>query len=418
MEIRKLLPYQNIHYWLCALVAFLIPFYDIIVSYAMALLIVNWLVGIASVNGVKTTFKNPFFILIMILYLFYFFSDLRSLTPDGRFDLIEKTSLLIFPVILFSSFSFSRKQVVTIINTFVIGCFFACFIALIHAVILYFYYHQFAFYYIPLATFHHPGYLAMYVDMSIAGILYNLFYENIKSSQVKKGIVIIQLLFFTLFLALLTSKMGSICYVIIIIITCLIQLIRRQNIIKAIGYTIGLLSFFLIASQFLVLKDYNRFSHAETVIENQQLAPSSVESTNVRVFVWRSAVEVIKRNVLLGVGVGNTEDSLMRQYEKSKVTGAWSEHLNAHNQFLQTTIALGIFGGLIFLINIFYPALFCFKYSNYIYIIFLMIFFMNCLTESVLESQAGIVFYGFFSALLAKNITVFKREDTINTAAQ
>jgi hypothetical protein len=36
--------------------------------------------------------------------------------------------------------------------------------------------------------------------------------------------------------------------------------------------------------------------------------------------------------------------------------------------------------------------------------LFILIVFFNCLTESILETQAGVVFFGFFNSLLFYNM--------------
>ncbi len=384
--------------------------------YAIGLLIFNWVIGIASLKGIKAALKNPFFIIAVVFYFLYLISDLYSFSVDASFDLREKVSLFIFPVIIFSSFRLSKEQVVTIVKSLCYGCFFACIIALIHAFILYFQYHQFAFYYSPLATFHHPGYLAMYIDLSVAVLIYSLFFNAKGLSRFKTSFIIFQLIFFTIFLALLISKMGIICYCVILIVTAFYLFKRKQKIKMGFMIITGLAIILFLSSDFLVTRDYKRFIAVENSIEQHQLNASSVESTNVRVFVWSSACKVIKRNIFAGVGTGHVEDSLMAQYKNDKVTGAFKEHLNAHNQFLQTTLALGILGGLLLLFNLIYPSVFAIKNDNYLYLVFLIIIFMNCLTESVLESQAGVVFYGFINALFAANITSFKPEKNIETS--
>jgi O-antigen ligase len=415
MHIRKILPYQAIHYWLCILIAFVIPFYNIIVAYVIAILVINWVVGIVSFSHLKRIYKIFYFWNSIIFYFFYFFSDLHSLVPDAKFDLGAKISLLIFPVVFFMSGGLSRNQVMNILKSLTLGCFLACVIALIHAIIIYVWHHQIAFYYAPLATFHHPGYFAMYIDMSVAILIYSLFFTDDELTPGKKAFIIFQLIFFTIFLALLTSKMGIICYSVILIITLFYLFKTKQNIKKGLSITAILALIFILSSKFLVINNFKRFVAAENYIEQHQFDASSVESTSVRVFVWRSACEVIKRNFFTGLGTGNAKDSLMKQYKNDNVTGAFREHLNAHNQFLQTTLALGILGGLLLLFNLIYPSVFAVN-NNYLYLIFLIIIFMNCLTESILESQAGVVYYGFFNALFAANVTVFKPENNSETA--
>ena len=74
--------------------------------------------------------------------------------------------------------------------------------------------------------------------------------------------------------------------------------------------------------------------------------------------------------------------------------------LNAHDQYLQTYIALGIFGTLLLIINLLVPGWFAIRRIHFIYFSFLAVFAFNILFESMLEVQAGVIYYGFFNALL------------------
>ena len=80
--------------------------------------------------------------------------------------------------------------------------------------------------------------------------------------------------------------------------------------------------------------------------------------------------------------------------------GALEHKLNAHNEFYQVFISIGIIGFIIFVITLLAPLSLAFKINNFIYIIFLFIIVFNFLPESMLETQAGVMFYSFFNSLL------------------
>ena len=63
---------------------------------------------------------------------------------------------------------------------------------------------------------------------------------------------------------------------------------------------------------------------------------------------------IIKKNFIFGVGTGDTQDSLNNRYLLNGYTDSFKHKLNAHNQYLETFIAIGLIGfsGLISLLII------------------------------------------------------------------
>ena len=123
------------------------------------------------------------------------------------------------------------------------------------------------------------------------------------------------------------------------------------------------------------------------------------EGTSNRIVVWKTSVELIKENPVFGVGTGDVKDVLISRYKKNKITYAYIYKLNAHCQYLQTFVATGAVGFLILILCLFVPAIIAIKNRNIIYLLFLIIFSFNMLVESMLEVQAGVVFYAFFNSL-------------------
>jgi len=81
-------------------------------------------------------------------------------------------------------------------------------------------------------------------------------------------------------------------------------------------------------------------------------------------------------------------------------TGLVRERFNPHNQFIQTAVALGIMGLLPFLLWMFIPLVLAIRRRDLLLILFLFLFFMNALPESLIERQAGVVFTVFFLSVL------------------
>jgi O-antigen ligase len=71
--------------------------------------------------------------------------------------------------------------------------------------------------------------------------------------------------------------------------------------------------------------------------------------------------------------------------------GVVKEELNSHNQFLNTAVQLGILG-LVVLVFIFISSYYHSERSIS-HVLILMVFLLNFLVESFLETQAGIVLF-------------------------
>ena len=111
-------------------------------------------------------------------------------------------------------------------------------------------------------------------------------------------------------------------------------------------------------------------------------------------------MEIISKHVIFGVGTGDVKDALMESYKEHQDVKILSQKLNAHNQYLQTFISLGIFGLILLLYMLFFPAIRAFRQKDFLFMIFLAIFAVNIMVESMLENQAGVIFYALFNALL------------------
>jgi O-antigen ligase len=121
----------------------------------------------------------------------------------------------------------------------------------------------------------------------------------------------------------------------------------------------------------------------------------------IRLTIWRCSWDIIKTHWLLGVGTGDVQAALQQAYENRKFYFASRYNTyNAHNQYIQTTIAYGLVGLSIFVTAVFAPVFLCYQQKrNTFYLIFLLCFAFVCVTESILELNKGIIWYSFFNSL-------------------
>lgn len=119
---------------------------------------------------------------------------------------------------------------------------------------------------------------------------------------------------------------------------------------------------------------------------------------NVRQQVWHAALFDIRLAPLAGVGIGDTRNVLDARYAALGYEEPLQDHLNAHNQYLQTALALGIPGVLLLAWILAGPLLYK---PEPALILFLAMISLSFLTESMLETMRGTLFFSFFYSFLS-----------------
>ncbi|MBP8042469.1 MAG: hypothetical protein KAZ36_11230, partial [Bacteroidales bacterium] len=97
---------------------------------------------------------------------------------------------------------------------------------------------------------------------------------------------------------------------------------------------------------------------------------------------------------------GDSKDELMEKYQEKQMEEAMKARLNVHNQYLETTIQLGMLG-LLSLLFIFTSA-FC-RAAKRRDIKLALVLFVNALFflfESVLNTQTGVYYFVFVISVL------------------
>lgn len=171
---------------------------------------------------------------------------------------------------------------------------------------------------------------------------------------------------------------------------------------KMIYTTILFLTYILviILGVMSIPSSINRLTPAFDVVRSEQRDINMEDGTVQRIEIWKSSLELFKSNVLLGVGTGDVKDELLNKYDEKGMTFAKSFRLNAHNQYLQTAVALGLVGLISLLIMFIIPIIYSVKNKNYLYLCFLILVGFSIIVESMFENQAGVLFFTFFNSIL------------------
>ena len=391
--------HKNLYFILCALFALFLPLYKNIVPVFFVLLFVNWLFE-SNVSEKLLFLKSKYLLLFVSFYLLYLVGMLWTENASfGWLDLTEKLSILIFPLIAPRlEANLDKEKLSKILIAFVTGCFIATLVCITHACYMWFNYSENYFYYTKLSVILHPTYFSMYLLFAITVLLWK-FILTIKNKKIKI-LNILLIVWFCVFIVLLQSKAGIIVAAVMFIIYAIVLMIQKRNYFQILFTLIFIFTGYYFANRFVITSNNSRIYNAKCNILERKIDTVTTESSQVRILVWTASLKVIENHLLRGVGTGDIKDELDKMYVKMNMTGAHNEHLNAHNQYLQSAISLGILG-LISIVAIFlFPFIYSIKEKKYLYTFFLIIFGLNIFVESMLETQAGIMFYAFFNILL------------------
>jgi len=384
---------QKLFYFFPVLFCFCLPFGSLFLSG----LIVFWiLVSFLNIDKrqLKAGFLNP---KLILFYLFFFVTVISALLSsniaEAGFSVEIKLTFFFFPY-LFFCFKWPIEILKRCVISFVSGCFFACLYLIARASLYAFNGQPDYFFYSLFSDFIHASYFAMYLILAIVFVV--LFYNNWFKTQ--KSVIYSSYFFVSIFITsifLCSSKLGVISFFICMPLLAAYKYRARLNAGK-IAVIFVLLALIVFASSKIFPGPFDRFSSLNAT-SLQTIDKTSSESTAVRILIWKESGLLIKQNLFFGTGVGDANDRLYEMYKQSGLTGAYEHKFNAHNQFLQTFIGLGLMGFLLLALMTFGMVFKAFKKGNFMLGIFSLLIILNFMVESMLQTSAGVLFFVFFS---------------------
>lgn len=338
------------------------------------------------------------------LFLAYTIGVLYSSNiSEGLTALTAKLSLLLFPIIFCLNTRLSQERQEKLLSFYVIAAFLISLFCFAKAVFINLAtskteaidWNAITYHSLSNAINFHAVYLSMYVSFAVFIILF--MWPTLRSNM--KLPVIFILLFLNLFIVLLSARIVLLAFILISFVATLIYAYKRQELLKFTGIyvllliVISLITLSVPALQTRVKEAINY--NAEYSIDKQWGGRA------MRLLKWECCIEIIKNNPVLGVGTGAEQDKLQECYIEKKFSPLlyWPHiKFNAHNQYFQTAIAIGLVGLVFLLANILYAIVIAVKRKQYLYLIFLFLISICFLTESMLQTNKGIVFYSFFNS--------------------
>ncbi|MDG1261791.1 MAG: O-antigen ligase family protein [Flavobacteriales bacterium] len=133
----------------------------------------------------------------------------------------------------------------------------------------------------------------------------------------------------------------------------------------------------------------------------------SGNSITQRLEFWKAAQHIIEGNTLFGVGTGDVKTEFVQAYIEIDTKLDEQYRLRAHNQYLTFWIAFGLLGVLLLVAVILMPLGVAGTDRGFLFTTFCVLVALSFMTEDTLETQAGVTFFAFFSALFASQKLAF-----------
>lgn len=235
----------------------------------------------------------------------------------------------------------------------------------------------------------HAVFYSFYVTLAGILIYYKLLSQ--KKSLYKKFLFLIILISFYGMLFLLKSAMFLALFPLSILI---LSFLKFKSKLKLLSVKIS----FAVVCLFVGYVSFNQIENKIGSLSSKfSYSDEFMNPLSIRLFIWESSWNVIQQNKLLGVGTGDANAELVKEYNHLGFNIGARDKFNSHNMYLQYWISNGIFALVAFfsiLLTFIYQAV---KKNNVLLLLFTFLFVSFSLTESTMLKQSGIVFFLFFS---------------------
>ena len=252
----------------------------------------------------------------------------------------------------------------------------------------------------------HHAYSALYADASLAFLLFELLSFGHRGEPRLKGWgralawAAVALLIF--YVVVVNSRAGIVALALVTFLVMADLAICRHRWLQALvlGACVGLYTFGL--GQVLP-------GHADRVADTVQNLMSDTPA-DARIDITASAMETAMEAPLTGLGPGDYQAELSQKYADNGFEYGLEKEFNAHNQYLESMLAVGIFALIPLLAMLILPALRSLKRAAVRLLVWSItaVLAANLLFESMLERQMGLQFYALMLVFITLAISAKK----------
>ena len=340
---------------------------------------------------------------MLILSVFY-----SSNLSEAQYSIEKRVPYLVFPLVLGTIPHLDQQRIRDLLRWTAHVCIFSILVDL--SIASYHFMHEKnldVFFWENLAkefTFH-PSYLSIFVLFNLSFLFLDFYLSDRKS----KIFFSLKIIFLSVSIILLSSKLFVVLLFALLVIFSFLFIKDKK---KKVLLFILLVASFIVTLRSAYIKE--RFNSIKSMHYKLDDPVENFNELTIRFALIDCSLDIISKNILFGVGTGDTADELDKTYRKYDYKFGYLDKQNPHNQYLNILIPTGLFGFVIFMISLLAPLYYSVKRRNYLYTIFLLMFMISFLVESTLERQKGIVMFYLFGSLLLFHPYVIARSSGRN----
>jgi len=396
--------YEKIYNYLMIILAFSLPLSRAMISITTILLLLIWII--------EGDFKNKFSKIkqsraLMYLLAFIALMFLSLLWTDDYSRSVRFFKYLVYYSLIFIAITkFDSKYSLNVVNAFLVGVTISVVIA--YGVFFEFWHFKDATVQNPTPFFNHIEY-SIILSFASTILLNRLFINSYNLKQkILYGILAI-LVIGNLFLIEGRTGQVSFLFALTVLLFLNLKISFKSIIVSFMVLLITIYSSYHFSQTFKNRVDLTKTNLVKAFADNNYNS-----SVGIRLAYWKVAPNVIKDNLLLGVGVGDISESFKKEVSKEKYNNfssrlrAFMSYNNPHSEFLLITSQFGLVGFFIFIMFLFYlfreiSTINSAEIRN-ISIVFNVIFLLSFFADTLLATQLSLAFFMLFNGVFLSNI--------------
>jgi O-antigen ligase len=407
----------------CCLLAATIPLLFIWSTLSIWAIIICWALSGKYRSTWRHFREQPAYWLWVIYFGLHAASYFWSSDKDqSLFDTVSKLSFVILPVVVGAGANICRRRLERILGSFILGISCVALFCFAQAIMLWhddgdnahFFYHDLVSGFDANAV-----YMAWYVFAALSALLlveWQYLFQA-KWRLLNGALAAILLVFFVL----LSSRLLLAIFVTLTIPVFLVKKIRSPK--GSLKNTLGVAALVLSIAGTLALtqnpisKRFRDVMHSDVSIAFLKDYTDVVPHFNnltLRLFVWRCGMDNMRNHNLWLKGCGNGDEHHIQNArfyelgitpERQERYAITIHNINLHNMFMQSLVMFGIPGLVVFMLMMITPFFHVIKVADrQWFFVFFMASFLFMIQESALQTQAGVIFFTYFSCIFLQAV--------------
>jgi O-antigen ligase len=233
-----------------------------------------------------------------------------------------------------------------------------------------------------------PIYMSLYVSFAVFIILFD--------RQSPRWVRIVFTLVLLVYQALIGSRIGLLSFVITCIASAYFVTTSRRVRFASIGLT---LAFVVVTATIIAINPVLKLRYIREVQAFRiPTDPHAWNSINIRFAIWTCSFNLFQSAPITGFGPGAQDAAREECLKTYSFYGVFGTNLNSHNQYFEYLLGGGLPLLLMYLVQLGFLARVAVREKKAMYFVFLILFIVIGMGESLLETNKGVVFFAFFNS--------------------